>query len=325
MDSGWQKTPDMNKQFLNDVKDGLTGKTKWLSSKYLYDEEGDRLFRKIMELEEYYLTDCEHEIFSDNKEELLEQFSGACDRFHLIEFGAGDAYKTKVLISHFLSEDADFEYNPIDISANAIHSLEKDLQETYPQLVLVPINMEYFSAVYEISRKDTCKKVILFLGSNIGNFTMKNARKFFSHLGSVLNTGDQALIGFDIQKDPEVILSAYNDGSGVTREFNLNLLKRINRELGGDFETSDFYHYPLYDPETGAAKSFLVSCIDQEVSIPSIPLMVRFREGETIFMEISQKYTPEDIHDFAEGAGFSVIGDYQDRRNFFVNSLWEKN
>ena len=147
-----------------------------------YTPSGSLIVR-IMDLEEYYLTDCEYEIFSDYKQELLEHFTSACDLFHLIEFGAGDAYKTKVLISHFLGREADFEYNPIDISGNAIRKLEKDMHETYPQLELAPINLDYFSAVEEISKKDTCKKVILFLGSNIGNFTMNDARDFFAKLG----------------------------------------------------------------------------------------------------------------------------------------------
>jgi len=314
----------MNKQFSEDVKTGLSGSPKSLSSKYLYDAEGDRLFQQIMALDEYYLTDCEFEIFSDYKDQLLSQFSGTCEQFHLMEFGAGDAYKTRILIEYFIDEQAVFEYNPIDISENAILSLVQNLNGEFPELQIRPINLEYFDAVKEVSRKDTCKKVILFLGSNIGNFQMEEANHFFTNLGSILQAGDQLLTGFDLRKDPGTILAAYNDPKGITAEFNLNLLRRINRELNADFKPEFFYHYPMYDPETGSARSYLVSTEKQEVNIGTIPLHVSFEKGEPIYMEISQKYGMEDIRKFAEKSGFIIAENYFDRRKYFVNSLWEK-
>ncbi len=314
----------MNEQFRQDVRKGLSSSPKYLSSKYFYDREGDRLFQKIMDLEDYYLTDCEYEILYTYRKELLDQFKGTCDKFHLIEFGAGDAYKTKVLISYFLKLQARFEYNPIDISENSVLNLEQELGREFPELKLAPINMEYFSAVEEISQQDTCKKVILFLGSNIGNFSMEDAQAFFNRLGSVLKAGDQALIGFDLRKDPETIRKAYNDSSGITADFNLNLLRRINRELKADFDPGAFYHSPEYEMDTGCARSYLVSRKAQEVSIGAIPLKVYFEEDESIFMEISQKYSLEETCQFADQAGFFVKKDYFDKRKYFLNSLWEK-
>ncbi len=315
----------MNEQFRDDVKTGLSASPKFLSSKYFYDEAGNRLFQQIMELQEYYLTDCEYEIFTLYKQKMLDHFTGACDHFHLIEFGAGDAFKTRILIAHFLDNNTRFEYNPIDISENVILNLEKDLGKEFPDLQLAPINLEYFEAVEKISRKDTCKKVILFLGSNIGNFSMKEAHDFFSRLGSMLQKGDQVLIGFDLRKDPETILAAYNDPAGITGEFNLNLLRRINRELDADFDIEAFYHYPLYDPENGTARSYLISRKQQEIRIGAIPMRITFEEAEPIFMEISQKYSLEDIREFANRAGFLQTANFLDRRKYFVNSLWEKN
>jgi L-histidine N-alpha-methyltransferase len=311
-------------QFLEDVKEGLSGSPKFLSSKYFYDREGDRLFQQIMELDEYYLTDCEYEIFSLYKQELLEQFESNCDRFHLIEFGAGDAYKTKVLISHFLQKKAGFVYNPIDISSNVIRSLVEDLGSEFPGLSIDPLNLDYFEAVEAINRKDTCKKVVLFLGSNIGNFSMEEAVEFFTGLGGNLQKGDQILTGFDLRKDPQVILAAYNDSSGITREFNLNLLKRINRDLDADFDPEAFYHYPVYDPLGGAARSYLISRKQQEVKIKAVPMLVKFNESEPIYMEISQKYSLDDINGFAVKSGFKQIRNFFDNRKYFTNSLWEK-
>jgi dimethylhistidine N-methyltransferase len=313
----------MDKQFLEDVKTGLTSSPKFLSSKYFYDEAGDKLFQKIMALDEYYLTDCEHEIFTSYRATLLEHFASSCELFHLVELGAGDALKTKVLLKYFLDQDAAFEYNPIDISASAIDQLVEDLNHSLPRLSVVPMIYEYFSALEEMSHKSTCKKVILFLGSNIGNFSEKEADEFFRHLADALQPGDHLLTGFDLKKDPETILAAYNDSKGVTREFNLNLLRRINRELNADFEIGQFYHYPIYDPVSGTARSYLISRKKQEVHIGTNPAIIKFKKDEPVFMEISQKYSLEDINNYAVRAGFRITENFFDKRKYFLNSLWE--
>lgn len=311
-------------QFLEDVRKGLTSSPKYLSSKYFYDAAGDQLFQQIMRLDEYYLTDCEYEILSTHKAALLKHFMSECDLFHLVEFGAGDAYKTKVLLRHFMNQEVDFEYNPIDISGHAIDKLVDDLNRNLPQLTVEPINCEYFKAVEDLNLKSTCKKIILFLGSNIGNFNGKETDAFFGHLAEILQPGDQLLVGFDLQKDPAVILAAYNDRKGVTRDFNLNLLNRINRELDADFDLDGFYHRPVYDGERGAALSFLVSRKKQKVSIHAIPTEIEFDKEEPIFVEISQKFNLDDIERFAAHAGFRIIDNFFDEREFFVNSLWEQ-
>jgi L-histidine N-alpha-methyltransferase len=273
----------MDKQFLEDVKTGLTSSPKFLSSKYFFDETGDKLFRQIMALDEFYLMDCEYEIFSTHKARLLEHFNSACDLFHLLEFGAGDGYKTKVLLKHFLDQHVNFKYNPIDFSGTVLDQLTADLAYSLPQLSFIPMDLEYFNAVEAISLKSTCKKIILFLGSNIGNFTLNESDAFFKRLADALQKGDQLLTGFDLQKDPAVILTAYNDPKGVTRDFNLNLLKRINRELEADFEVGAFYHYPWYDQENVAAMSYLVSRRKQQVCIGAIPIIIKFEKDEPIF------------------------------------------
>ncbi len=313
----------MDRQFLVDVMQGLSSSPKFLSSKYLYDKNGDRLFREIMDMEEYYLTRSELEIFTSNKEAILEHFSGSCESFRMVEFGPGDARKTKVLIEHFLKKNVLFEYNPIDISGNAIRMLSEDLAGTFPALQMAPVNLEYFDALDRIRKKDACKKAILFLGSNIGNFSSDQALDFFSTLAGKMSGEDQLLIGFDLKKDPAVILAAYNDRKGITRDFNLNLLHRINRELGSDLNPDDFYHFPVYDPLEGAARSYLVSRLAHQVTIGSIPLKIRFEKGEPVFMEVSWKYSMGDINGFAEKSGFRVVENFFDKKRYFVNSLWE--
>ena len=165
-------------------------------------------------------------------------------------------------------------------------------------------------------------KVILFLGSNIGNFTHEKSVKFLRQLHDVLNKGDKLLIGFDLKKDPETILKAYNDPHGLTAAFNLNLLARINRELEADFKLDDFYHKETYDPNTGTAKSFLVSKKDQTVTFHKTGESFSFSQGESIFMEMSQKYDEEMILQLANESGFSMVKNYYDSRRWFVNSLW---
>jgi len=313
----------MDKKFLEDVINGLTASPKFLSSKYFYDNAGHELFQKIMALDEYYLTDCEYEIFTRYKATFLDHFVSNCDLFHLVELGAGDAFKTKILLTYFLDQKVSFEYDPIDISASVLDMLLKDLNHLFPQLSVHPLNKEYFKALEEMSQKNTFKKVILFLGSNIGNFSETETHEFFGHMADVLQPGDHLLTGFDLKKDPHLILAAYNDSQGVTREFNLNLLRRINRELHADFEVGQFYHYPLYDPADGAARSYLMSRKKQEVSIGINPTIIKFEKDEPIFMEISQKYTLEDIEDYAVCAGFRIKGNYFDHKKYFINSLWE--
>jgi L-histidine Nalpha-methyltransferase len=221
----------MDEQFAADVLEGLSATPKYLLSKYFYNEPGDRLFQKIMELDEYYLTKAEYDIFENRKSELLDYFSADGQRFDLIEFGAGDGYKTRVLIEYFLRERAQFTYVPIDISENVLNELTTMLAGKFPALQINPMNDDYFHALEELNKVDFDRKVILFLGSNIGNFREKAAIPFLSHIAADMSAADRLLIGFDLKKDPEIILAAYNDCQGVTRDFNLNLLRGSMRNL----------------------------------------------------------------------------------------------
>jgi len=307
--------------FAHDVMTGLSSEKKFLSSKYFYDEAGDKLFQQIMELDEYYLTKCEFEILESHKDNLLEKFSNHRMPFQLVEFGAGDGLKTKILISHFISARADFSYLPIDISIHALDNLMGDLNRTYPDLQGQAINGDYFQGLRTLN--GAIPKAILFLGSNIGNFSPPKARDFLTEMRDCIGVNDKILIGFDLKKDPEVIRKAYNDSKGITRAFNMNLLKRINAELEGEFIIENFEHIPTYNPDTGAAKSYLVSTTNQTVYIGKLKRKFEFSAGEKIFMEISQKYDMDDIADLASWSGFRIAANYYDDKKYFVDSLWE--
>lgn len=310
------------KQFAADVDAGLSANPKRLSSKYFYDQRGDELFQMIMGMPSYYLTDCEYEVFSMHKQQMLELFSSDTESFRLIEFGAGDGFKTKLLLRHFLQQGALFSYMPIDISANVLDILCHDLQTEMPELVTEPMALEYFEALKQIPQSQGVRNVVLFLGSNMGNFTGDLATDFLSKLAAGLNRNDMLMVGLDLKKDPAVILNAYNDAEGITRAFNLNLLTRMNRELGANFDIDAFQHWPIYNPLTGETKSFLISRKNQEIQINATGKSYQLAQWEPIQMELSQKYDLDMISEMSSAGGFTVKQHFYDCKHWFVDSVW---
>jgi dimethylhistidine N-methyltransferase len=309
--------------FAEDVLRGLSAMPKFLSSKYFYDDEGSRLFQEIMKLPEYYLTRVEFEIFSKQTKEIFSAFTEKNKSFDLIELGAGDGTKTAVLIDYFLKQAADFTYMPIDISQEAVDFLSEKFKREFPSLSVNPKTGDYFRILETFKTESNRTKIVLFLGSNIGNFSTAQARDFFKRLRGVMNENDLLFVGFDLQKEPRVILQAYDDAQGVTAAFNLNLLTRINRELGANFNTKDFSHYAIYRPDECAARSFLISRRMQTVFVEALDKSFKFAAWEPIFMEISQKYSLEMIEELAQTSGFLVAQNFFDERKFFVDSLWK--
>lgn len=321
---GLTKAANENKLFAHDVQQGLSSNPKRLYSKYFYDKTGDRIFQAIMHMPEYYLTRSEFEILDQYKEELLRMFSNRGDSFNLIEFGAGDGLKTKLLLKHFSKQKTRFRYIPIDISGNVLQELVNDIKQQLPAVAVEPLQDDYFLALSRLSKSSGGRNVVMFLGSNIGNFNKEEAISFLTAIGKNLNAGDLALIGFDLKKDPELIRKAYNDPTGITRAFNLNLLSRINRELSGNFNPDNFQHYPTYDPASGEALSYLISKVEQQVYIGSLKQTFSFKAWEPIHVEISRKYEIATIRKYAAKAGFFIKEIFYDAKQFYVNALWEK-
>ncbi len=309
--------------FAEDVEKGLSANPKFLSSKYFYDDEGSRLFQEIMKLPEYYLTRSEFEIFSKLNEEIFDAFEADSAGFDLIELGAGDGSKTSILVEYFLKRNADFRYVPIDISQEALNFLTEKFHREFPALSIQPERGDYFKTLETFSELSDKKKIILFLGSNIGNFSEERALEFFKELRNVMNECDFLFIGFDLHKNPKTILNAYDDSQGITAKFNMNLLKRINRELGADFNIEEFSHYASYHPLERAARSFLISQKEQIVDIKSLGKTFEFKKWEPIYMEVSQKYDLEMIEKTATESGFMVTENFYDENKFYLNSLWK--
>ena len=309
-------------EFRTDVLAGLASTPKKISSRYFYDAEGDRLFQKIMATEDYYVTRAEDEILREQTDAVLQALANGHMKFSLFELGAGDGAKTKHLLRRALEMGRDPLYRPIDISENVLEQLGSTLKKELPTLRYHAEQGEYFEAI-ERSFTDTSEaKAVLFLGSNIGNLVHERAIELLKGVAQYLGPNDRFLVGFDRKKDPATIRRAYNDSEGHTRAFNLNLLRRINNELGADFDLDGFVHTPVYDPASGRALSYIVSTRDQEVHIPGAEKAFHFKAWEALHTEISQKYDDEMIADLAKRSGLRIAEQFTDSKGYFSDVVF---
>ncbi|MEP1446000.1 MAG: L-histidine N(alpha)-methyltransferase [Paraglaciecola sp.] len=315
----------MIEQFAKNVDAGLSKTEKTLPSKYFYDKNGDELFVEIMNMPEYYLTRCEMEIFTTQTDELIASFQASKnDYFELIELGAGDGSKTRTLLEALSEKGYQFDYLPVDISQNALDQLQQSLQRYLPQVSVVPKHGDYFDMLGSV--KDSHHpKIVLFLGSNIGNMTDPEASDFLYQLGANLSKGDKLLLGTDLIKPADVVLPAYNDESGITSSFNINLLHRMNAELGATFDPDGFVHAPEYNENEGIAKSYLLSNKVQSVEIAATGKTYNFQAGEKIHTEISRKYDDQVLAKILVKTDFSISAKFTDKKNYFADYLLNRN
>ncbi|MFO7843754.1 MAG: L-histidine N(alpha)-methyltransferase [Bacteroidales bacterium] len=310
--------------FALDTLKGLSSNPKFLLPRYFYDDKGSRIFQDIMQMPEYYLTDCEYEIFTHYQSEMKDMFVNGNAPFELVELGSGDGLKTKILLNHFVEHQVDFKYVAVDISRQANENLRKKLKAELPALNTEFKTGDYFKMMNELNHDSDNNKVFLFLGSNIGNFLEDERHLFLSHLSDLIQQNDKLLIGFDLKKPKDIILNAYDDPHGHTRAFNLNHLVRVNNELDADFDIQSYRHVAQYNEQSGETKSFLISDKKQSVYIGALEQNIHFQKEEPIYMELSQKFDLDTIHQLAEKYGFKVKKNFTDRRNYFMDSLWVK-
>ena len=311
----------MIEQFEKDVDLGLSSENKTLPSKYFYDKKGDELFSQIMNLPEYYLTRAENEVFEEQTEKIISSLGlQKHTKFELIELGAGNGTKTKKLLRALLQNNFQFDYLPIDISQNALDQLEASLLEELPILKVKKQQGDYFD-VLKTLKETHHPKVILFLGSNLGNMSDDEATRFIYQLGANLKFNDKLFLGVDLIKSKDVVLPAYNDKNGVTRAFNLNLLHRINTELDGDFHLPSFDHTPEYTQEEGIARSSLTSKQDQIVQIGKKKKSYHIKKGEKINTEISRKYNDEIINSILKNTDFKIEKKLMDSKKYFADYI----
>ncbi len=305
--------------FINDVIWGLSDPQKHLPSKYFYDEKGSRIFQEIMQMDEYYLPGCEREILYRQSQQIANQINH--EEFDIIELGAGDGSKTLIFLEAVVNIGKKITYIPMDISEEILKVNKQHILEILPDLSVEVLPGDYFSTIRAIESRPK-PRLVMFMGSNIGNFPGEKAIEFIRFVNDYLNPGDYFLMGVDLKKNPHVIRAAYNDKKGITKRFNLNLLNRINRELGGDFNIKAFEHYGVYNPLNGAALSFLVSMEEQDVHISNHTF--HFDQYETIHTEVSQKYSLKDLDQLASKTGFCWDRHFTDSRGYYSLSLFRK-
>lgn len=300
------------------VLEGLSSSPRSLPCRFLYDAEGSLLFERICALEEYYPTRAEREILADRADELAGLLSGTA----LVELGSGSAKKTEVLLAALCRRGDPVTYVPVDISRDAIERSAARLIRAYPELTIQGVAAEYGAGLAWAVEHVRGPKTVLWLGSNVGNFTRPEAGAFLARLRESLVPGDHFLIGVDRRKDRRTLELAYDDPGGVTAAFNLNLLARINRELGGELDVTGFTHRASYDEEEGVVRMDLVSDRAQSASIAALERVFHFEEGEAIHTEDSVKYSGDELDRLAAAAGFAPVERWTDGAERFFVDLW---
>lgn len=302
----------------DDVRKGLAAQPKRFLPKYFYDELGSQLFEAICLLPEYYLTRAENEIFQRYASEIVAAVDG---QITLVEMGSGSASKTRLIIETILQRQSQLVFMPVDISRSAIESSSRILLQSYPRLTIDAYAADYFTGLAELGKKPRKRTLALFLGSNISNFDIEEALRFLRAMRSVLNKGDALLLGADLKKDPAILEAAYNDALGVTSAFNLNVLARINRELGGTFDLNKFKHLAFYNEAMGRIEIYIESLFNQTVRIEKLELEVEFAMGELIHTENSYKYDLDGIAHLATETGFACSRTWVDSQERFSSNL----
>ncbi len=290
-------------RFAQDVRDGLTATPKRLSSKYFYDDLGSALFDAITHLPEYYLTTAESEILREWGWEIVRLLD---EPVEFLELGSGSANKTRVLIEEALRAQPTLRYSPIDISIDALRTSSIALVEHYKGLRVRAYAGDYFTVLRSGALSFERRVLAMLMGSNLGNYQPREARRLITLIGAALRPGDGLLLGVDRKKDAAILELAYDDPTGVTAAFNRNLLARIDRELGGTFDLHTFKHVAHYDEKRGAVDSYLESLLEQQVHIEALDVDVHFSRGEKIHTESSYKFDEAGITTLAATSGFEL-------------------
>ena len=316
-------------EFASDVARCLTSNNKYLSPKYLYDKVGSQLFEQICLQPEYYLTRTEASLLNKYAP-VISKLVGS--NIKIIELGSGSSSKTAILLSYLSSQKKRIYYFPIDISSSALIESERKLKSQFPNASIIGIRSDYDTGIDRAAaecmvignnnKNVPYTKLVLFLGSSIGNFELIEAQSLLRSLREKLHTNDFLLIGFDLQKDESVLSAAYNDNAGMTAKFNLNLLARINRELGGNFDLGKFEHCAFYNLERHRIEMHLISKADQQLYIGALGKTFALRRGESIHTENSYKYSLSQIAALAEDCGFTVEKNFTDEKRWFDLALF---
>ena len=309
------------KTFAQELSISIRQKQKAINPKFFYDQKGSQLFEKICVLPEYYLTRTEISILKQLDGKLQSYLDG---NFRLVELGSGSSQKTRLLIDMLTRLQKHVEYFPIDIS-KILKTSSVALQSDYKKLHITGIIDNYENGLEFVKKYDDMKNLIVFLGSSFGNFDPENGIKFLQKINSSMKKGDLFLVGLDLVKDKDVLCQAYNDSQGITAQFNLNVLSRINSELGGNFDTSKFVHHAVYNENQNKIELYLRSLSKQTVEIPNADLMLEIDEDELIHTENSHKYTISQIKQMFTITGYQIKDMWNDDNRYYSLVLLSKN
>lgn len=303
---------------LKEVLVGLSQSQKSLSPKLLYDKKGSEIFEEICRLEEYYPTRAETEILRDHSFEMCDYIG---ENALIIEPGSGSGEKVRFLFDHLVKPAG---YVPLEISKDILLRMTEEIHEEYPEIKVMPVCADFTQDIELPLSVDshTGKKVIFFPGSTIGNLAPAEAVSFLKKFGKMIGEGGGVLIGVDLKKDSETFKLAYDDPKGVTADFNLNLLDRLNREVDARFERENFNHTAFYNEDLGRVEMHLVSKIPQFVKVNQT--IFRFREGETIHTESSYKYSVAEFTELCAKAKLTLKQHWQDKKNQFCVYYFER-
>ena len=277
------------------------------------------MFEKICHLPEYYLTGAEYSILEQQAATIASMFP---DKITLVELGSGSAVKTHVIIKALIERHRSLRFIPIDISRSTLEESASALVENFQDLEILAVAGEYQDGLDYLKQNREDQRLILWLGSNVGNFERKDAATFFSKIHDAMAPNDRFLAGIDLRKDRKVLEHAYDDAQGVTARFNKNILARINRDLGGHFDLTRFQHRAIYNEDVGRVEMHLQSLCTQSIAIDRLNLEIRFNDGETIHTEHSYKYSSEEIETLATAAHLSVEHQWFDSENLFSVSIF---
>jgi L-histidine Nalpha-methyltransferase len=312
--------------FGRDVRVGLTAPHKWLPPRWFYDALGSSLFDAICFLPEYYVMRAEAEVLTSHRDAIVEAFGSDKRNVRLVELGSGTARKTRILLDALTERQSEVEYVPVDVDAGMLDRSGRELLNEYANLRVLAVSSDFskpsiaLAAAERIKRTDV-RTVVLFLGSTIGNLDPESAVAMLRDLRTALLPGDALFLGADLRKSRDVLEPAYDDPLGVTAAFNLNVLARINRELGGHFALDAFRHRAFYDETHGRIEMHLVSKRAQRVRIDALDLDVAFDEGESIHTESSYKHDDATLAQLAAASGFTIEQRWTDSRGWFADVL----
>ncbi len=309
-----------------DVATGLLAKPKTLSPKYFYDAAGSVLFEEITRLPEYYLTSTEHSILTRHAREILRISANghltpaAPENLTVLELGAGSASKTLVLLRELQSMQQRVRFVPIDVSHSALEDAVRHINEVLPKIEVCPEVADYTESLGRLDQA-AGRKLVLYIGSSLGNFEPFYAGSLLRNVGLSLNKGDAVLLGTDMRKPQDILLRAYDDSRGVTAAFNKNILRHINRELHANFDLDSFQHRAIWNSEESRIEMHLESLHEQAVYISALNLSIHFERGETIHTENSYKFTMAMIRSITENSGFKLERTWSDPRGWFTVHL----